>query len=328
MTVMQALVVDAPGRFALREVPCPEPQRGEVMLRVRHCGVCGTDLGIIAGRYPVPSLPLVIGHEIAGEIVATGQAAVVDGIKSCGACRHCRRGCAALCEAASELGIHEAGGLAEYVVAPARNVHPLPAGMSTLEGALVEPLACAMHGQERVGIELGDTVAVIGGGTQGLLHTALAGLRGAAGVVVSARHERRCRLAAAAGADLVVDPDHGDTDEGFADVVIEASGSATGCADAARMVRRGGRILLYGAAPADAPVPATAFEVFEKELAIVGSFGAAAGNWPRAIDLIHTGRIDAEGLVDAVWPLERAAEGLAELAKDRGMSKGVIRVRD
>jgi 2-desacetyl-2-hydroxyethyl bacteriochlorophyllide A dehydrogenase len=328
MAAMQALVVDAPGRYALCEVPRPEPRRGEVLVRVRHCGVCGTDLGIIAGRYSVPSLPLVIGHEIGGEIVATGQAAVVDGIKSCGACRHCRRGSAALCEAASELGIHEAGGLAEYVVAPARNVHPLPAGVSTLKGALVEPLACAMHGQERVGIELGDTVVVIGGGAQGLLHAALARLRGAARVIVSAKHEQRRRRAAAMGADLVVGPEHGGREGLSADVVIEASGSAAGCAEAARMVRRGGRILLYGAAPADVIIPVTAFEVFEKELAIVGSFGATADTWPRAIDLIHSGRIDVEGLVDAVWPLENAVEGLARLAEDRGMSKGVIRVRD
>jgi threonine dehydrogenase-like Zn-dependent dehydrogenase len=111
-------------------------------------------------------------------------------------------------------------------------------------------------------------------------------------------------------------------------VVIEASGSAAGCADAARMVRRGGRILLYGAAPPDAPLPLSAFEVFEKELTIVGSFGATPDIWPRAIDLIHGGRIDAGGLVDAVWPLDQAAEGLAQLAEDRGMSKGVIRVRD
>jgi threonine dehydrogenase-like Zn-dependent dehydrogenase len=138
------------------------------------------------------------------------------------------------------------------------------------------------------------------------------------------------------GADLIVDRELGDpagpvldaTDGRGADVVIEASGSAAGCADAARMVRRGGRVLLFGAAPPDAPLPVSAFEVFERELTIVGSFGATADTWPRAIDLIHEGRIDVDALIDAVWPLRQAAEGLARLARDRGMSKGVIRVRD
>ena len=340
---MRALVVDGPGRYGLREMPRPAPGPGEVLLRIGHCGICGTDLRLVSGRYPVPAFPLVIGHEFAGEVVAVGsgvshpapgQAAAVDVIKPCGTCHLCRRGSPALCESTSELGIHEPGGLAEYVAVPAPNVHPLPEGMSTLAGALAEPLACAIHGQDRIAVELGDTVAVVGAGAQGVLHLALALLRGAARVIVSARRERRRRRAAAMGADLVLDPALDDpvgrvldaTAGRGVDVAIDATGSAEGCAAAVRMVRRGGRVLVYGAAPSGAPLPATAFEIYERELTIAGSFGGTGDTWPRAIELIAAGRIDVAGLVDAEWPLERAPRGLERLASDRELLKGVIRV--
>jgi 2-desacetyl-2-hydroxyethyl bacteriochlorophyllide A dehydrogenase len=340
---MRALVVDGPGRCEVREVPRPEPCAGEVLVRVAHCGVCGTDLRIVAGTCRVPALPLVIGHEISGTVAAAGtgaarlrrgQPVAVDGIKSCGTCHACRRDSPALCEKASELGIHEPGGLAEYVVAPERNVHALPDTMHTAGGALVEPLASAIRGQDRVDVELGDFVAVVGGGAQGLLHTVLARLRGAAQMIVSARHERRRARAAELGADLVLDPERCDaaeevivaTDGRGADVVIDASGSAIGCADAFRMVRRGGRILIHGAEDSEERLPATAFDVHSRELTIVGSFGGTGDAWPRAIGLIAGGRLDPLALVDAEWPLERAPDGLRQLARDRDLVKALVRV--
>lgn len=340
---MRALVVDGPGSCAIREVSRPEPRSGEVLVRVAHCGVCGTDLRILAGTLRVPALPLVIGHEIAGTAATTGPRAArarpgepvaVDGITSCGGCHACRRASPALCGHASELGIHEPGGLAEYVVAPERNVHPLPDPMGTAAGALVEPLACAIRGQDRVAVDLADAVAVVGGGVQGLIHTALARFRGAARVIVSARHEPRRSRAEEMGADLVVDPERGDPAEQVlaatsgrgADVVIDASGSATGCADAFRMVRRGGRVLIHGADASQERLPAGAFEIHERELTVVGSFGGTGDAWPRAIELIARGRLDPARLVDLEWPLDRAPEALRLLARDRRLVKGLIRL--
>jgi len=340
---MRALVVYGPSSCEIRELPRPKPGAGEVLVRVAHCGVCGTDLRILAGTCRVPALPLVIGHEIAGTLVTAGpgatrlrrgQPVAVDGIKSCGACHACRRDSPALCEQASELGIHEQGGLAEYVVAPERNVHALPDTMPTAGGALVEPLACAIRGQDRVDVDLGDSVAVVGGGAQGLMHTVLARLRGATRVIVSARHERRRARAGEMGADLVVDPERCDAAEEVvvategrgADVVIDASGSGSGCTDAFRMVRRGGRILIHGAEASQERLPATAFDVHVRELTVVGSFGGTGDAWPRAIGLIAAGRLGLAGLVDAEWPLERAPEGLRLLARDRGLVKALVRM--
>jgi threonine dehydrogenase-like Zn-dependent dehydrogenase len=333
---MRALVVEAPGRCEVREVPRPSPGPGEVLVRVSHCGVCGTDLRILAGESSAAALPLVIGHEIAGTVAAGARArpVAVDGIVSCGTCHACRRDSPALCEHARELGIHEQGGLAEYVVAAARNVHPLPDPIGSAAGALVEPLACAIRGQDRVAVDLADVVAVVGGGAQGLLHAALARLRGAARVIVSARHESRRARAAEIGADLVLEAETGDAAEAViaatgghgADVAIDASGSGSGCADALRMVRRGGRLLMHGADPAGQHLPAGPLEIHERELTVVGSFGGTGDAWPRAIGLIAGGRLDPTRLVDVEWPLDRAPEALRLLARDRRLVKGLIRL--
>jgi threonine dehydrogenase-like Zn-dependent dehydrogenase len=327
----------------LQDVPRPNPGPGEVLLRVSYCGICGTDLKIASGAFEVPRFPLVIGHELAGEIAAVGtpvphvevgQRGAVDVIMPCGTCHECRRGRPSLCENTRELGIHQPGGMAEYVLAPGPNVHPLPEAISSAAGALIEPVACAIHGQDRARVDLGDTVVVIGGGPQGLLHALLARLRGASRVLAIARHRRRSERAKAVGVDLVVDAEAADpvaevlaaTGGRGADVVVEASGSLSGYANALRMAARGGRVLAHSAVPARARLPLSPFEVFQREITIVGSFGGTGDTWPRAIELIASGRIDPMTLIDREWELSQAPTALEELTRDRGLVKGLIRV--
>jgi 2-desacetyl-2-hydroxyethyl bacteriochlorophyllide A dehydrogenase len=340
---MSALVVAGPGRWRLQDVPRPSPGPGEVLLRVSYCGICGTDLKIASGKFQVPRLPLVIGHELAGVVVAVGarvshvgvgQRGAIDVIVPCETCHSCRRGRPTLCEHPRELGIHQAGGMAEYVLAPARNVHPLPDTISSAAGALIEPVACALHGQDRARVALGDTVVVIGGGAQGLLHALLARLRGATRVHAIVRHQRRRERAKAVGVDLVVAAEAADpvaeilqaTSGRGADVVVEASGSLSGYANVLRIVARGGRVLAHSAAPATARLQLSPFDLFQRELAIVGSFGGTGDTWPRAIELIASGRMDPTVLVDRQWELRQAPAALEELARDRGLVKGMIRV--
>lgn len=340
---MTALVVQALGQVELRQVPTPSPGPHEVLLRVSRCGICGTDLGIVTGAFPVPRFPLVIGHECVGTVAAVGgrvshvelnQLAIVDPILPCGFCHACRRGRSALCHHATELGIHAAGGLAEYVVAPAQNIHPLPPHISSSAGALVEPLACAIHGQDRARVSLGESVAIIGGGVQGLLHAKLAQLRGAARVIMSVRHSARRQRAESACVDLVLDPDAVDpavairkaTEGRGADVAIEASGSASGLQSALRALGRGGRLLVHGAVPPRTRVAVAPFEIFERELSLIGSLGGTGDTWPRAIELIAAGRIDPLPLVDAEWDLNEAPVALEELRTNREIVKGMVRV--
>jgi 2-desacetyl-2-hydroxyethyl bacteriochlorophyllide A dehydrogenase len=340
---MVAAVLHEPGDLRVEEVRKPQAGPGEVLLRVERCGICGTDLHILSGNFPAPNLPLIIGHEFAGTVEAVGAGvshvgpgtkATVDINIACGVCYFCRVGNKLFCPQVRQLGVHDSGGLAEYVVAPAQNVYPLPAAMPLEHAAYIEPLACTVHGQDRIGIRPGETIAVVGGGPMGLAHTALAKLRGAGRVIVSeldaGRRERATRL----GADEVIDPGATDaveqvlelTDGRGADVVIEAVGSVRTYEDAFRMVRRGGRLLAYGAAPPDAAISVKPFDVYSKELTIVGSYAGTYETWPTAIELISSGRFDPSLIVDSVRPLNEVKDAIEGLATDKSVVKVHVQV--
>lgn len=340
---MLAAVFHGDEDLRVEEVARPQAGPGEVLLKVARCGICGTDLHILRGDFPAPNLPLIIGHEFAGtvETVGAGVTLVVPGDKAtvdiniaCGVCYFCRVGNKLFCPKVRQLGVHDAGGLAEYVVAPAANVYPLPATMSLEHAAYIEPLACTIHGQNRIGIRTGETVAVIGGGPMGLAHTALAKLRGAARVLVSEPNASRRERAVLLGADETIDPRASDavervlelTDERGADVVIEAVGSACTYEDAFKMVRRGGRLLAYGAAPQDATIPVKPFDVYAKELTIVGSYAGTYETWPAAIGLIANGRFDPGLIVDSVRPLADVKEAIEGLAGGTSVVKVHVQV--
>lgn len=335
---MSALRLHAPGDLRLDEVPIPEPGTGEVLVKVHRCGICGTDLHIAKGNFPAPNLPLTLGHEFSGTVAALGAGVgdvtvgapvVVDINISCGHCYFCTRGQKLFCPSVAQLGVHRAGGLAEYVTAPAGNLHFLPAGLSLDTATYVEPLACAIHGQDRVGVRSGDSVLVLGGGPMGLAHIALARMNGAASVIVSEPDPRRRTLAERMGADHTVDPIGDSLPQALADltggigpdVVIEAVGSVRTYESAVDVVRRGGKVLAYGAAPQDAVMSLRPFDVYAKELTVVGSYAGTYDTWPRAIALLAGGRFDPALIVDTVRPLDAAADALQELEHNRSIVK-------
>ncbi|MGH3088085.1 MAG: zinc-dependent alcohol dehydrogenase [Rubrobacteraceae bacterium] len=342
-STMLAAVFHGPDNLSVEEVPRPRPGAGEVVIKVSRCGICGTDLHILRGDFPAPNLPLIIGHEFAGEVVEVGDGvnntrpgdkATVDINISCGSCYFCRHNQKLFCPHVRQLGVHDAGGMAEYVLAPATNVYVLPESMPVEAAAYIEPLACAVHGQDRVGIEAGEIVAIVGGGPMGLAHAVLARLNGASHVIVSEPMRSRRELAQTLGADTIVDPMSADavervleaTDGRGADVVIEAVGSVPTYQDALSMVRRGGRFLAYGAATQDAEMALRPFDVYSKELTIVGSYAGTYETWPKAIALISNGRFDPSRIVDEVRPLGEAAEAIESLEKDKSVVKIQVRV--
>lgn len=233
------------------------------------------------------------------------------------------------CPNIAQLGVHQAGGLAEYVIAPATNLHLLPDSLSLDTAAYVEPLACAIHGQDRVGIRSGDTVLVVGGGPMGLAHIALSRMNGASTVIVSEPDQARRDLAQRMGADVVVDPVGqqladvlDDLSHGIGpDVVIEAVGSIRTYESAVSVVRRGGKILAYGAAPQDAEMSLRPFEIYTKELTIVGSYAGTYDTWPRAIALLAGGRFNPSLIVDSIRPLSEAVDALEGLEHSRSIVK-------
>jgi 2-desacetyl-2-hydroxyethyl bacteriochlorophyllide A dehydrogenase len=335
---MFAVRLHSPGDLRIDRVLVPVPQPGEVLIKVWRAGICGTDLHISRGTFPAPNLPLTLGHEFSGTVASLG--AGVDGVEvgrkavcdiniACGSCFFCPRGQKLFCPTVSQLGVHRAGGLAEYVTVPAGNLYVLPETFSLDDAAYVEPLACAIHGQDRIGITTGDRVLIIGGGPMGLAHIALARLSGASSILVSEPDESRRALAKKMGADNVVNPLDTDLDAIVADwtdgigpdVVIEAVGNVRTYETALSVVRRGGRVLAYGAAPQDATMTIRPFDIYAKELTIVGSYAGTYDTWPRAIALIAAGRFSPALIVDSVRPLAEAVEAIRALEHDRSVVK-------
>jgi 2-desacetyl-2-hydroxyethyl bacteriochlorophyllide A dehydrogenase len=339
---MQAAVFFGPDDLQVTEVPRPTPGPGDVLLQVERCGICGTDSHIVRGRFPAPNLPLVIGHEFAGTIVEVGaevrhvepgDRATADINISCGTCWFCRHNQKLFCPHVRQLGVHDAGGMAEYVVAPAANVYRLPATMPFDHAAFIEPLACAIHGQDRVGVGLGETVLIIGAGPMGLAHAAMSRLHGASQIIVSEPDPQRRARAHTLGSDVEVDPLEGGLDEVLAltdgrgpDVVIEAVGSTRTYTQAIEIVRRGGRVLAYGAAPADATIEVRPFDIYAMELTIVGSYAGTYETWPKAIELIAGGRFDPSAIVDSVRPLSDVMEAIESLENDKSVVKVQVQV--
>ena len=337
-STMRAAVFHGRNQLRCEEVTRPDPKAGEVLIKVSRCGICGTDSHIFRGNFPAPNLPLIIGHEFAGTVAAVGAGvksvkpgdkATADINIACGTCWFCRHHQKLFCAEVRQLGVHDAGGMADYVVAPAANVYKLPNAMTFEHAAFVEPLACAIHGQERIGVGVGETVLIIGAGPMGLAHAALSRLRGASRVIMSEPSETRRARAHAIGSDIEIDPlaEHAAerllqaTDGRGADVVIEAVGRPATYKQAIELVRRGGRILAYGAAPPDATIDLKPFDIYAKELTIVGSYAGTYTTWPKAIDLIASGRINPSQIVDSVRPLSAVTQSIETMETDKSFVK-------
>jgi 2-desacetyl-2-hydroxyethyl bacteriochlorophyllide A dehydrogenase len=340
---MMAARLHGPGDLRMDIIDVPVPKTDEVLIKVHRTGICGTDLHIAKGNFPAPNLPLTLGHEFSGTIVEVGSsvssvpvdAKVVADINiACGACDFCRKGAKLFCPSVRQLGVHDSGALAEFIVAPAQNIYILPDAISLDAAAYVEPLACAIHGQDRIGIRAGETVLIIGGGPMGLAHAALAKLQGAAQIVVSEPDLHRREIAIKMGADVVVDPINENLNEILKsktnnigpDVVIEAVGSIPTYEASVALVRRGGRILAYGAAPQDASMQLRPFDIYAKELTIVGSYAGTYDTWPRAINLIAAGRFNPALIVDCIRPLSEAVAAIKSLENDRSIVKIHIQI--
>ncbi|MCR4403155.1 MAG: zinc-dependent alcohol dehydrogenase family protein [Firmicutes bacterium] len=316
---MSAAVFRGPGQIdlELRDVPSPGP--GEVLVRVEACGVCGTDFHIFRGEAPARP-PVILGHEYCGTVVALGTGVAglepgdrvaVDPNMACGRCHHCGLGKVHLCESLEALGVTVDGGFSEYSIAPIAQCHVIPAHMSAVQGAFVEPVACCVHGIDLAGIMPGHTVVVLGGGTIGLILLQLAKRSGATTLIVSEPAPRKRELALEFGATLTVDPVSSDLEEQVrvvapagADVVIEAVGRPETVEAAVRIAARGGCVLLFGVAPESARMTISPFTIYKKELRLQGSY-VNPFTFSRAISLLAHGAVDVEPLVERIVPLDR-----------------------
>ena len=208
---MRRAAYEQDGRFRIEDCEAAEPGPGEVRIRVQACGICGTDLHYMSGGLMMPGH--TPGHEMMGRIdrvgpgvsdLAEGQTVAVEPLLACGDCSQCRSGLDSICREMRLFGVHLPGGLAESIVVPAFRAHPLAEGIDAAVGALSEPIAVAVHGLDRVGLQKGERVLVLGSGTVGLVTLVAARSLGAGEVIVTARHAHQAELAKRLGATRVL----------------------------------------------------------------------------------------------------------------------------
>lgn len=332
-----------PGEVRVVDIPRPTPGAADVVIDVAWCGICRTDLeeylhGPVSipvdGPHPLTGrrAPVTLGHEFVGTVasvgsgssgLAVGTPVVVETTLSCGRCPHCRDGEPPLCRDWATIGLHTDGGLAEQVVVPEANCLPLPEGLALRDAALVEPAEVAVRAVAKAGIREGQTVAVVGGGTVGLLVLQVARAAGARDAYVIEPLAARRALASQLGATACADPGETGWAQRIADgrdglgphVVFECAGAPGTLNAAVRLARKGGRVVLVAIYPQ--PVPLDALDLLVGEKQLVGTVQHQRDtDLRRAIDLLARGVVDVRPLVTDTVPLSRAVEdGLDALAK-------------
>jgi L-iditol 2-dehydrogenase len=333
---MKAMVLRAPRDLGARDVERPTPGHDQVLVRVTHSGVCGTDLKIYKGAILVRH-PLIMGHEMIGELVEAGdeqfglgERVIVDPGLYCGRCFNCRAGQTSLCPNGVLLGRDADGGFAEFVMAPRSHVFPLPDVIDSLRAPLLQVVTVCIHGQRLVDVLPGQSVVVVGLGVAGQLHVQLAKARGAYPVIGITRSEWKRRLAEDFGADITL-PSGADGVRGVseatrgqgADVIIESTGQVSAIADAISMARLGATLLLFGITTVtEGALPF--YQLYFKELTIVNSRAAKSEDFPAAIDLVARGVVKLEPLVTHVVSLTELESAIHMLESDEDRRLKII----
>ncbi len=317
----------------------PEPGRGELLLRVRASGICGSDL---MEWYRAPRAPLVLGHEVAGDVEQVGPGVTRfhpgDRIATthhvpCGDCRYCASDRESVCRTLRTTRF-DPGGFAEFVRLPAINVDRgtfvLPDRVSYEEGSFVEPLACTVRGQRLAGVAAGDAVAVLGSGISGILQIQHARVLGADFVLASDLSDYRLDAALRFGADLALPADtdlvsrlREANDGRLADRVIVCTGARPAFEQALELVDDGGTILFFAPLPPGESLDIPQNELWRRNVTLVHSYAGPPADMQRALELIADGRVDVASMVTHRVGLERTGEGF-RLMTEAGNSLKVI----
>ena len=329
---MIAIQVERPLALALVEQAEPEAGPGEVLVRVRRAGICGSDMHILHGSNPFARYPRIIGHEFAGEIervgdgvagLAPGDRVVVDPVVSCGACYACRVDRPNVCARLEVLGVHRDGGFRDLVPVPVRNVVKVRADLPVEIAALAEPFSIAANVLSRTGCGPEDSVLIYGAGTVGLTVLQVAKLKGAR-CLVSDPDEARLERAKGFGADLVIQPQRtpvaeavqGELDGLGPSVVIDGAGVPALLEEACRVASPAGRIGLLGFSPA--PCNVSQQEIVKKELTLVGS-RLNRQLLPEVVGWLESGRLRPAAMITQTFAASeaRAAFDLVERHPER-----------
>lgn len=342
---MKALTLTAYNQFEFQEAPNPILEENEVLIRVKACGICGSDIHGMDGSSGRRIPPIIMGHEASGEIAEVGTAVTgwsegdrvtFDSTVYCGKCESCRNGQINLCPERNVLGVscddyRRHGAFAEFVKVPEHILCAIPETVSYEHAAFAEPVSIALHGVNRVPLEDGDSAVVIGAGLIGLLVVQALKAKGAGTVIAVDLDEKRLELAKELGADAVLlsgeevpsqvreivgNPDG-------ADVALEVVGFGPTIQLAIDSVRKGGSVGCVGNLKAEVPFPLQA--VVTRELSVFGSC-ASAGEYGEAVEAVASGAIKVEPLISATADLAEGGEWFSRLHKnDEGLMKVILK---
>lgn len=320
---MKALVIHGPRRASVEDVPDPVPGPGEVVVAVKAVGICGTDFHIFEGD-SLGGYPIIPGHEFAGVVDAVGpevtslrpgDRVAVDPSLFCGHCEFCLTDRGNHCENWGGIGTTVPGGLAERVKVPAANAFPIPDSMTFEEAAFIEPVACVVHGMNRLQLRPADRVLVFGAGAMGQQLVQALVHAGASELVVVDVDPGKLELARRFGATKTVmagrvEEELGANSRGF-DVVVDATGVPAVIERAFRFLGPTGKFLQFGVAPKHATVSLSPFDLYHKDWTLIGSMAVNHTYLP-ALRWIREGRIQVKPLLSKTLSLEELPEFLAK----------------
>jgi L-iditol 2-dehydrogenase len=324
----------------LEELPTPQIDPGELLAKVMASGICGSD---VMEWYRIKKAPLVLGHEITGEIVEigtgvdryqVGDRVFVSHHVPCNTCRYCLNGQHTVCETLHTTN-YDPGGFAEYLRVPAlnvdRGVFVLPDEISFDDGTFIEPLACVVRGQRLAGLALGQTVLILGSGISGLLHVAIARTSGAGRIIATDISEYRRAMAQRLGADTVI-PAQEDVparvrqanDGRLADLVIVCTGAFTAFEQALQAVDRGGTVLFFAPTEPGGSLPIPVNEFWRNGITLLPSYGGSPQDIMIAIDLLRARRVPVHDMITHRLGLAETAQGFQLVAQGDKSIKVII----
>ena len=329
---MYAIKYDGPRKVQCVEIDKPQAGENEALIKVRSAGICGSDIGAFRGTNGLVTYPRIIGHEVAGEILSipehnkkglkAGDHVIVDPYLYCGSCYPCSIGRTNCCTDLKVLGVHAEGGMSEYFVHPADMLWKLPKDMPWELAPIAEPLTIALHGIHRGGLKAGEHVAIIGAGPIGILAAMAAIAYGAHPIMIDLVDEP-LEAARKLGVRYTVNSGREDTAAKvseytggrMAELVMECSGANPAVRSALDLVSNAGRITLTGWPKKETPLPTDV--ITKKEVDIRGA-RTSANEFEEAIDLIHTGKVDARKILTKVVTIKEAPGTIIDIEKNPG----------
>ena len=337
---MRAAVYYSNDDIRLEEMPIPRIGEGELLLRVMACGICGSD---VMEWYSIRKAPRVLGHEAVGVVEEVGDG--IEGYRPgdrvfvshhvpCNTCRYCLRGEHTACETLHRTNI-DPGGFAEYARVPRinvdRGIFPLPEEMTYIDGVFVEPLACVLRGQRKMGIRPGDTVLVLGSGVSGILHIQLASSLGATQLLSTDINEYRLRAAERFGADAAIDARDDvpnivrKANEGrLADHVIVSTAALPAIKQALKSVDDAGKILFFAPTPPGVEVPLDLNDLWSRQVTVTTTYAASPADIEASIELIRVGQVRVREMVTHRLGLAETGLGFKIVAEARESLKVVV----